>query len=150
MCVCSGNEILDFSASGIPQFPSRLLLLRQEEERNDKRGTAVGRGGLVKRNICLAGGQAVSYMCIYIYSNESVCVPLLPFTLCHLPCHRFKSTVAYIINVPPPPDLILSRSLPAVTLPSPSFCLFLPPSESFLSFISLFPLLYPAGSMCAF
>lgn len=23
VCVCSSNEILDFSASGIPQFPSR-------------------------------------------------------------------------------------------------------------------------------
>jgi len=47
----SGNEILDFSASGIPQFPSRLIAKRKETAT-----VLCGGGGMAKRNIRQAGG----------------------------------------------------------------------------------------------
>jgi len=91
----SGNEILDFSASGIPQFPSRLIAKRKETATVLQCGSGGGGGGMAKRNIRQAGGQGgFLYVYIHIHSDESVCVPFTtPLR------HRFKSTVAYIINV---------------------------------------------------
>jgi len=58
----SGNEILDFSASGIPQFPSRLIAKRKES------ATVCGGSGMVKRNIyAKQAGRVVSHICVYVY-----------------------------------------------------------------------------------
>lgn len=145
MCACarvySGNEILDFSASGIPQFLSRVIA---REERNDGGIQEIGwRVG--KKGIYVQDRRVDNFLCvyIYIYSNETVCVPLLP-----CPGRRFKSTVAYIINVP------LSSLRPPIHYHRRHFVCFYRLRSPFYPF-SLFSLLfarnvYPAGSMCAF
>jgi len=81
MCVCacvyvySGNEILDFSASGIPQFPSRLIRKRKE--------TATVCAVVAEQRKGIYAEQAdwvVSYMCTYtyIYIHMRACVSPLP------------------------------------------------------------------------
>jgi len=68
----SGNEILDFSASGIPQFPSRLIAKRKETAT-----VLCGGGGMAKRNIRQGGWQG-GFLYVYIYIQMRACVSPLP------------------------------------------------------------------------